>query len=35
MIITDHVDEEMTEICRVHGITLLKIFGGLGFEKVA
>lgn len=35
MIITDHVDEEMSEICRAHGITLLKIFGGLGFEKVA
>jgi hypothetical protein len=35
MIVTDYVDEEMAEICREHGITLLKVFGGLGFEKVA
>jgi hypothetical protein len=35
MIVTDYVDEEMSEICREHGITLLKVFGGLGFEKVA
>ena len=35
MIVTDYVDEEMTEICKEHGITLLKVFGGLGFEKVA
>lgn len=35
MIVTDLVDEEMSEICREHGIALLKVFGGLGFEKVA
>ncbi|MBN8535797.1 MAG: hypothetical protein J0M15_01985 [Deltaproteobacteria bacterium] len=35
MIVTDYVDEEMAEICREHGITLLKVFGGLGFEKVS
>lgn len=35
MIITDYVDEEMIEICKDRGIALLKIFGGLGFEKAA
>lgn len=35
MIITDFVDEEMTEICKGHNITLLRIFGGLGFDKVS
>jgi len=35
MIVTDYVDEEMVEICKEHGILLIKVFGGLGFEKVS
>jgi hypothetical protein len=34
VIITDYIDEEMTAICNDHGITLIHVFGGLGFEKV-
>ena len=35
VIITDYIDEEMTAICKDHGITLIHVFGGLGFEKIA
>lgn len=35
IIITDYTTNEMEAICRDHGITLIKVFGGLGFEKVA
>lgn len=35
IIISDYVDEEMKAICKDHGITLMYIFGGLGFEKAA
>lgn len=34
-IITDYVDDEMKAICKDHGITLVHLFGGLGFERVA
>lgn len=33
-IITDHVTDEMKAICSDHEIKLIKIFGGLGVEKV-
>jgi len=32
VIITDHADEEMKAICKDHGIKLVRLFGGLGFE---
>lgn len=35
IIITDYTTQEMEAICKDHGITLIKVFGGLGFEKVA
>ncbi len=35
IIITDYIDEEMTAICKDHGITLIHIFGGLGINRVA
>lgn len=34
VIITDYVDDEMAAICKDHGITLIHVFGGLGFEKI-
>jgi len=34
IIITDYINDEMTAICEDHGITLIHVFGGLGFEKI-
>jgi Holliday junction resolvase-like predicted endonuclease len=34
-IITDYVDDEMKEVCRDNEITLIHLFGGLGFERAA
>lgn len=34
-IITDYVDDEMKAICKDHGIALVHLFGGLGFDRVA
>lgn len=33
ILISDFVDDEMKAICKDHGIILMHIFGGLGFEK--
>lgn len=35
VIVSDYSNDEMKAICDDHGIKLVKIFGGLGFERVS
>lgn len=34
VIITDHINDEMVAICEDNGISLIHVFGGLGFNKI-
>lgn len=35
IILSDFVNEEMKTVCKDHGIKLIHIFGGLGFDRVS
>ena len=35
VIITDFITDEMKAVCSDHGIELVYVFGGLGYEKAA